>query len=209
MALNKIDIGNEMSRGWALFQPNMGLLIGTGLLVILLSGLTCGILAGPLVVGFFLMIRRLQQNDPATVQVGDVFKGLESFAQSLILVVCCGVPTAVLCRIVPVIGCLVALAANAVLMWGMMLIAYQRLGAIDALKRIFSLLQKGDFTTPLLFAVLAGIVSGLGFVACLIGVFFTIPLGFCMLACAHETLFGSGAVIGATATESQPADATR
>lgn len=29
MALNKIDIGNEMSRGWALFQRNMGLLIGT------------------------------------------------------------------------------------------------------------------------------------------------------------------------------------
>ena len=208
MALNKIDIGNEMSRGWALFQPNMGLLIGTGLLVILLSGLTFGILAGPLAVGFFLMIRRLQQNDPATVQVGDVFKGLEFFAQSLIIMVIGLVAFGVL-WFIPLIGKIAPIVIQPVLMWSLMLVAYQRLGAIDALKRIFGMLHKGDFSTPLLFAVLVGIVSGLGIVACLIGVFFTIPLGFCMLACAHETLFGAGAVIGAAAAVPPPADATR
>ena len=32
---------------------------------------------------------------------------------------------------------------------------------------------------------------------------------FCMLACAHETLFGAGAVIGAAAAVPPPADATR
>ena len=208
MALNKIDIGNEMGRGWALFQRNMGLLIGTGVLVALLSGLTCGILAGPLAVGFFLMIRRLQQNDPATVQVGDVFKGFEFFAQSLILMVIGLVAIGVL-WFIPLIGKIALIVIQAVLMWGLMLIAYQRLGAIDALKRIFTLLQKGDFTTPLLFAVLAGLVSGAGIIACGIGIFFTIPLGYCMMACAHETCFGAGAAIKATATEPPPTDAAR
>ena len=36
-----------------------------------------------------------------------------------------------------------------------------------------------------------------------------IDIGNCMMACAHETLFGAGAVIGAAAAVPPPADATR
>lgn len=189
--MNKLDIGNEMNRGWALFQRNMGLLIGTGVLVALLSGITFGILSGPLAVGFFMMLRRLLQEDPAVVQVGDVFKGFDTFAQSLLLVVIGFLVSAVL-WLLPVVGQIAAVVIQALLMWGLMLVAYQRLGAIDALKRIFGLLKQGDFTTPLLFAVLACIVSGAGLIACGIGVFFTLPIGLCMLVCAYDTLFGAG-----------------
>jgi hypothetical protein len=208
MALNKINISNEMGRGWALFQQNMGLLIVTGVLVTLLSGVTFGILAGPLTVGFLLMIRRLLRNDPAAVQVGDVFKGFEYFAQSLILMVI-GFVASVVLWFIPLLGQIAAVVIGAILIWGLMLIAYQRLGAIDALKRIFGLLQQGEFAMPLLFGVLAGIVSGVGVIACLIGVFFTMPIGYCMLVCAHETLFGAGETIDVTATETPPANEAR
>jgi len=39
------------------------------------------------------------------------------------------------------------------------------------------------------FAVIASLVGGLGAVACGIGVFFTLPLTYCLMACCYETLF--------------------
>lgn len=36
-----------------------------------------------------------------------------------------------------------------------------------------------------------------------------IDIGNCMMACAHETCFGAGAAIEATATEPPPTDAAR
>ena len=46
MALKKIDIGYEFSRGWTLFKENMGLFVVAALLAMILTLISCGILSG-------------------------------------------------------------------------------------------------------------------------------------------------------------------
>src|SRR5471032_1532503 len=74
-----IDIGSALSRGWALLQANMGVLIGATLLGWVVSvGLSIVPVLG-WVVGFVLMggldymfLRRIRGQD---IEVGDVFAG--------------------------------------------------------------------------------------------------------------------------------------
>ena len=189
MPLTKIDIGAELGKGWRLFQPNMGLLIVASLIATLVSAVTCGILSGPLMAGMFLVVRRLIKNDPVKPQAGDVFKGFDYFVQALILIVLCLVVVFLLAMI-PVIGQLAGLAVSAVMFWGIMFVTYQKLSAIDAFKKIFEYLKTGEFTLPLVFGIIVSVISSLGVIACVVGMFFTIPLGYCMMACCYETLFG-------------------
>lgn len=198
MALNKIDIGAELERGWNLFKPNMSVLVITGLIASVISAITVGILAGPMTAGMFLVVRRFLKNDPVQPQAGDVFKGLDFFVQSLILVIICMV-VAMALSMIPVLGQIVGLLVGAVMMWGVMFVTYQKLSAVDALKKMFELLKAGEFTLPLVFGVLVNLISGLGVIACCVGVFFTIPLAYCMMACCYQTLFDqeAGGVVDA------------
>ena len=189
MPLTKIDIGAELGKGWRLFQPNMGVLIVASLIATLVSAVTCGILSGPLMAGMFLVVRRLMKDDPVKPQPGDVFKGFDYFVQALIMIVLCLVVVFLLAMI-PVIGQLAGLVVSAVMFWGIMFVTYQKLSAIDAFKKIFEYVKTGEFTLPLVFGIIASVISSLGVLACVVGMFFTIPLGYCMMACCYETLFG-------------------
>jgi len=188
MALTKIDIGNELGRGWALFKENMGLLVISGLVMLLVSAVSCGILSGPMTAGMYLIVRRLMQNDPVKPQAGDVFKGFDFFVQTLVLLVITIVACFVL-ALIPVIGQLAGLAVGTVMSWALLFVVYQKTTAIDALKKVLEYTKTGDFTLPLLFGVLVSIISGLGAIACFVGIFFTMPLGYCMMARCYETLF--------------------
>jgi hypothetical protein len=189
MALRTIDIGAELGNGWRLFQANMGTLVLAGVIATVVSAVTCGILGGPLAAGMFLVVRRLLKNDPVKPQAGDVFKGLDFFVQSLLLVIFAVVAGCILAWI-PVVGQLAGIAIGAVMMWALAFVAYQKLTAVDALKKVFEHTKNGEFTVPLLFAVIASLISGLGVLACGVGIFFTIPLAYCMMACCYESLFG-------------------
>ena len=192
MALKNIDIGAELERGWLLFKPNMSMLVIAGLIASVVSAVTVGILAGPMQAGMVLLVSRLLKNDPVKPQPGEVFKGLDYFVQTLILVVISMVAGSALAMI-PVLGQLISLLVGGVMMWAMLFVTFQKLTAIDALKKLFELLKTGEFTMPLVFAILLSLISLLGFVACCVGIFFTAPLACCMLVCGYETLFGDQA----------------
>ncbi len=201
MALAKIDIGAELGRGWNLFKANMGVLLVAGLIATLVSLISVGILAGPMTAGMFLVVWRLLQNDPVKPEAGDVFKGLDFFLQSLILMVI-GMVVAVVLSMIPVLGQIASLLIGSVLWWGILLVVMQKLSAVDALKKIGELLKAGEFTLPLLFGVLVNLIASLGVFACCVGVFFTVPLSYCMMACCYQTLFGGNA--GVTDAEVVP-----
>lgn len=192
MALAKVDIGSEFSRGWKLFKENMGLLVVAGLLAGLLTIVTCGLLSGPMTVGFFLVIQRLIKNDPVKPQAGDIFKGFDFFVQSLLLFIIL-LALGFLLGIIPVVGQIVGFLLGSLMMWGMMFVAYQKLSAMDALKKIYELAKTGDFTMPLVLGVIANLVAGLGVFACGVGALFTAPLAYCVMACCHQTLFADAA----------------
>lgn len=191
MALAKVDIGAEFGRGWRLFQANMGLLIVAGLLAIVLTIVTCGILSGPMTAGFFLIIERLLNNDPVKPQAGDIFKGFDLFLQSLLMFVIV-IAAGFVLALIPVVGQLASIVLGAFLMWGMMFVSYQKITAVEAVKKIFEYLKTGDFTMPLVLGVLANLLSSLGVVACFVGVLFTVPLSYCIMASCYQTLFAAG-----------------
>jgi len=190
MAALKLDMGAEMGRGWRLFRANMGMLVLAGLICTVVGALTCGILAGPLFAGLLLVLDRLIREDPVRPQAGDVFKGLDFFMQALVLSLICFVISFVL-SLVPVLGHLAGLLVGSVLMWSMMRIVYRRETAVEALKAVGGDIGRGDFTMPFLFGALVSLIGGLGFVACGVGIFFTLPLSYCMLVCSYHTLYES------------------
>jgi lysylphosphatidylglycerol synthetase-like protein (DUF2156 family) len=188
MAIGKMEIGAEIGKGWRLFQADMGVLIVGGILATVVSAVTCGLLAGPLMVGMLLIAQRLLKNDPVKPQAGDVFKGFDSFVQALLLSVIATVAIMVL-SILPIIGQLAGLIVCAVMMWALAFIAYEKATAIDAIKKVFELAKSGSFTVPLVFAVIASLIGSLGAIVCVVGIFFTLPLTYCLMACCYATLF--------------------
>lgn len=188
MAIGKMEIGAEIGKGWRLFQADMGVLIVGGILATVVSAVTCGLLAGPLMVGMLLIAQRLLKNDPVKPQAGDVFKGFDSFVQALLLSVIATVAIMVL-SILPIIGQLAGLIVCAVMMWSLVFIAYEKATAIDAIKKVFELAKSGSFTVPLVFAVIASLIGSLGAIVCVVGIFFTLPLTYCLMACCYATLF--------------------
>jgi len=183
-----MEIGAEIGKGWRLFQADMGVLIVGGILATVVSAVTCGLLAGPLMVGMLLIAQRLLKNDPVKPQAGDVFKGFDSFVQALLLSVIATVAIMVL-SILPIIGQLAGLIVCAVMMWALVFIAYEKATAIDAIKKVFELAKSGSFTVPLVFAVIASLIGSLGAILCVVGIFFTLPLTYCLMACCYATLF--------------------
>jgi len=165
----------------------------------MISAITCGLLTGPLMVGMLLIARRLLKGDPDRPQAGDVFRGLDFFIQTLLLLVITAIAVLVLGRLlmsmgrIPIIiGWLIDLVVYAVVMWALVFVAYEKATAIDAIKKVFTLIKSGSFTVPLLFAMVAGFLGSLGLAVCVVGGFFTLPLTYCLMACCYDTLFGDG-----------------
>lgn len=199
MAEKQIDIGVELGKGWDLYKANMGLLVVAGLIGMAVSGLTCGILGGPMGAGMFLIIRRLMQKDPVKPQAGDVFKGFDLFLQTFLCFLIISVASFVLSlvlNLIPFLGQLasmvVSMFSGSVMMWALMYVVYQKMTAVDALKRLLDGVTSGTFVMPLVFGLVACFLGGLGLIACFVGIFFTMPFAYCSLACAYETLYGDG-----------------
>jgi hypothetical protein len=198
MSDTQIDIGMELGRGWNLYKANMGLLVVAVLIGMAVSGLTCGILSGPMGAGLFLIIQRLMQNDPIKPQAGDVFKGFDFFLQAFLCFLIVGVVSFVLSlllNLIPVLGQLasmvISMFSGSVMMWALMYVVYQKMTAVDALKKLVDGVKSGAFVMPLVFGLIACFLGGIGVFVCLIGVIFTAPLSYCSLACAYETLYGT------------------
>ncbi len=88
-----LDIGQVFKRGWDLFVKDIGALLVGGIVAVVLSVLTLGILVGPLFAGLYGMVaRRVRDGKPA--EVGDVFGQMDRFwsffAAALVLVVLIG-----------------------------------------------------------------------------------------------------------------------
>jgi len=80
-----MDIGRIFEDAWKLFVKDVGPLIVGALLVALLSVVTIGILAGPLMGGYYLMVsRRIREGRPA--EIGDVFSAFDRFGSLFIAV---------------------------------------------------------------------------------------------------------------------------
>jgi len=202
MAEVKLDIGKEFSRGWNLFKDNMSVLIVAGLIGGLLSIVSCGVLSGAMTAGLLLIVKRLQQGDAVKPQPGDIFKGFDYFLQSFLFFLIfflCSFVLNVFLRFIPffghIAGFVISLFAGAMIMWGILFVVFEKLTAIDALKKLIQGISSGSMIMPLVFGLLASLVGQAGALACFVGVIFTYPLAMCCMVFAYDTVSAASAAV--------------
>ena len=79
-----VKSGDWVSQGWDTVKPYLGTYILIALVAGLLSAVTIGILAGPLVCGWFMIVLRQMREPEYEPQFGDLWKGFEVFGQSFL-----------------------------------------------------------------------------------------------------------------------------
>ena len=192
----EVKFGEWFERGFELYKANFGILIFASLIVLILSVVTLGILAGPMLAGLLLITLGLFDKKEPRPEVGGIFKGFDYFLNSFLFVVVWGAAifvASIILSLVPCIGQIVSLclvfAAQAVLMFGLFLIVDKQMAFWPATVGSFDKI-KTNFWQFLGFSIVAGIIGSIGAIACGIGAAFTLPIQACILTSAYREVFG-------------------
>ena len=196
--MNKVQVkfGEWIEGGFNLYKANFGTLVLASIFVVVISAITAGILAGPMLAGLALVSLQLLDRKEPQPEAGKVFKGFDYFLQSFLFVVIWGIGIligSVILGIIPVLGQLASLAfvyaAQAFLMFGMFLIVDRKMNWLPASTESINIV-KSNFWPFFGLSAVAGIIGSLGAIAFGIGVVFTIPIQGCILAVAYRAVFG-------------------
>lgn len=193
----KVEFGEWFEKGFDLYKSNLSILILASLIVVILSGVTFGILAGPMLAGLLLITLGLFDKKEPKPEVGSLFKGFDYFLNSFLFVVVWGVAlfvASIILSLVPCIGQLASLfavfATQAFLMFGLFLIVERQMAfwpaTVESVNKV-----KTNFWPFLGFSIVAGIIGSIGAIACGIGVAITLPIQACILTTAYRGVFGS------------------
>jgi len=167
-------------RTWDVFKKDPVLYIVASLIVSIVGGVTLGILAAPLGIGFIKMTRDRMAGKE--VGAGDVFSGMSSFVPALVvgIIVVVGVMIGSALLVLP--GLLVIL----VTCFAFHFIAYEEASIGDALSKSFSLV-KDNILTVIIVLIALGVLNSLGSMV-VIGFLLTMPLSMVAMNVAFEEL---------------------
>lgn len=178
--------------GFILYKSHFATLVLAALIMLALSTLTLLILLPPLTAGIILLTLRLADGETPPPGAGAVFNGFSVFFNALLFMLIWGGVTLAgvfLMGWFPVIGQLAALffsySIQALLVFGMFLIADRRIGFWEASTQSMNIV-KTNFWPFLGLTIVASVIGGIGAIAFGIGVIFTLPMNFCILAVAYR-----------------------
>jgi hypothetical protein len=184
-----------IEEAFIIYRNNFKTLVLASILVLVISSITAGILAGPMLAGLASMLLDLRDKKEPKSEVGRVFKGFDYFVPSFLYVVVWGIAIFVASAIVgfiPLIGQLAALfvvyAAQAFLMFGLFLIVDRKMEFWPASQDSINTV-KTNFWPLFGLSVVAGVIGGLGAIAFGIGIVFTIPIQGCILTVAYRKVY--------------------
>ena len=201
----KIDLGPLISKAWALLKADLVLFIVGYLILGLIAGTVIGlIVAGPLMFGYLRVIQKRIKGEPAAI--GDIFKGFDDFSKGLITMLLVLVVEVVfmipvfvvilLLSFVPcvgwAIGAVVDLAAAIALFSAIYFVwpiaALSDVAPMAAIKNGFKFLQ-ANLAQVVVLALVTGLIGGAGAIACIIGLFVTVPLAMIMCVMAYNEYY--------------------
>ena len=195
MSKIQVKFGDWIEGGFNLYKANFGTLVLASIIVVVISAITAGILAGPMLAGLVLVTLQLLDRKQPQPDAGKVFKGFDYFLQSFLFVVVWGIGIligSVILGAIPVLGQLASIAfvyaAQAFLMFGMFLIVDRQMDWLPASTESINTV-KANFWPFFGLSAIAGIIGSVGAIACGIGVVFTIPIQGCILAVAYREIF--------------------
>ena len=216
-ALQTKNFGPIVGAAAVVLGISIGLgLLGAIPIIGILFSLTSMVISGPLMGGLFYLVLRVRRGEE--VEIGDVFDGFRREFLQLFLVVLVqsiltalvalpGVGLALLAIFVGAkgqtpsvaLGFLIAAAVLALLIpmlylsvsWIMapILVMDKHLEFWPAMETSRKMVGR-VWLKVFVLIILAGIANIFGFIACIIGLFFTVPLGYTAMVCAYEDLFG-------------------
>ncbi len=198
MDIVQVDLSNWVKEGIDMYKNNFIILALASLITILASGLSAGILAGPLFAGFIIITLKIYDNKAQDLTIKDLFSGFSFFLQSFLLFLVWGLLTLVasaILNILPFIGMLASIclqvAAGAFLMFALFLIVDKKMDFWPASMESINLV-KTNFWPFLSLALVAGILGYIGIIIFGIGVIVTLPIYFCIITIAYRKSFQPG-----------------
>jgi uncharacterized membrane protein len=204
-----VKINEWLLEGFHVYKENFGVLLAASALTVILSILTVGILAGPLMAGMALMTLRLYDRKGGSVTVGNVFQGFRFFLPAFLFFLVWGFGVglaSVLLNLIPLLGQLGTLVLVfgifSLTMFGLFLIVDDNRGfwpaSMGSIQAVIANLW------PFLgFGAITLVAGQVGTILCGIGLILTLPLQFCVLAVAYREVF-SGVVTETEAPVQHP-----
>ena len=197
---NGADVGSTFKLGLEVYKKNFLPLLLATVLAVVIGSLSCGICAAPLFCGIFAMILAAMRSEGTTLKAGDVFNGFQKFLPSFVSCLVLGAINAIVCTIllvIPIVGWIAYVVvgcavAPAVIAWSQLLVIDQDASIGDAITVPLKLVGDKRFWSVILVAFVAGLIGGLGAMACGIGLFVTLPFAYCMIAAAYEQAYSDG-----------------
>jgi uncharacterized membrane protein len=173
-------VQDTLSEAWNLFTSDFVLWIIAGLILLVVTAVSLGILLGPMTVGFVQLVERRLRDEP--VSATDIFDGFEHFGASLIafVLICIGVAIGSLLLILP--GLLFGFAMS----FAFHAIAIDHEDAMGAMEASFNLFKK-DFALSAVFLVIVLVLSGIGG-AVGFGILLTMPFTLILWTLAYHRL---------------------
>lgn len=196
--MEKVDVkfGEWIEKGFNLYKNNFGPLVLASLITVLLSGLSLLILSGPMTAGLVIIILHIFDEKQPPPTATSVFKGFDYFLNSFLFFLVWGIMlivASIILSLIPCLGAFLAMflsySAQAFLMFGIFLIVDRDMDFWPASMESINIV-KTNFWPFLGLSVVSGIIGGIGSVLCGIGVIFTLPIQFCILAYAYRDTFG-------------------
>ena len=211
--MDKVEVkfGVWIEKGLDLWKKHLGILIPACLIGSLLSIVTCGILAGPMYAGLFMITLAMLDGKTPVPTIGDIFKGFSCFLQSFLLVIvvaaCVGAVNLIL-MFIPCIGSLLSMLitylVSTAVMFALPLVAEHNLDFWKAIQASYAKV-KTNLWPFLGFYIVASLIGAVGVIACVIGIIVTAPLSITIMSVAYRDVFGGGP---APAPVAEPVPAT-
>ena len=208
---NNVDIGGWLKQAWELFKTDIVKFIVSTLIVSVVSVVTCFVLSGPMMVGFFKCI--LKKNRGEDFEYGDLFDGLKTqFLPAFVLVIATFVFVAVvggILMLIPFIG-QVAFYAVQIAVALFVNYMYLQMAEMEETLEVGKLIDlgkstlnklKNDYSMYLVWALVVGVVGGAGVIVCCVGVLATWPISIIAVTISYIAIFKSGDEVTVVAEE--------
>ncbi len=193
-----VNLGKWCEKGFGLYKENLTKLIPATLAALLLSLVSAGILAGPMLTGLITISLALIRGHDPKPEVFHLFRGFRFFANAVIFVLGWGLVVSLgsmILLLIPGIGLLAVLffiySSQAFLMFGPFLIVDRgkdfRTASVDSFRAV-----KSNFWSFLSVSAVAGVMGSVGFMAFGVGAVVTIPIQLCIITVAYEAVFAKG-----------------
>jgi MFS family permease len=186
-----MDIGKNLQQSFNLYRQNFGTLLLACLIAGVLAVITFGILAGPLAGGLLALALKLSRGEQGEFK--EIFAHFDRFLPALLITLMLWAAALVtwIIAAIPAVGWIVNLIAGpalGLLYWlSIGFVVDQKRGPLEALRR--SIDGCAAELLPLwVYALLVGILGGIGAVILGIGVILTMPLGIVGLTLAYQQL---------------------